>query len=191
MTTMNEKFYSAFGILTVAFASMEAKLRSLISGIAFGGDSVVSSAFLDSSQLGGNLNVLRKLSKKYWDKEELFLDIIKSTESIRSTRNLFIHGIWIPRTFGEPNGYATVTDLKTKYEKDEKTRSWTHGQTSEYNITDFQDILDNVNSIKEKIENLCKLFEIEDNDIHFGMEGKTISTEPIQISLPFTIGSNN
>ena len=184
---MNERFYSAFGILTAAFCSMEAEVRALICGIAFGGNSVVASAFMDSSQLGGNLNVLRKISKKYWDKEELFLDIVKSIESIRLIRNLFIHGIWVSRNFGEPNGYATVTDLKTKYEKDKKTRTWTHGQTSEYSINDFQDILDNVNSIKQKIEDLCESFKSEDDDIHFGMEGRTVSMAPMRISLSLNV----
>lgn len=180
---MNERFYQAFGILTAAFSSMEADVRSLICGIAFGGNGVIASAFMDSSQLSENLNLLKKLSRQYWDKEELFLNIIKPIESIRFIRNIFIHGLWASSNFGEPNGYASVTDLKTKYKKNEKMRTWTHSLTLKYSITDFQKILDDVNLVKQKIRELCELFESEDDDINFGMTGLTASMEPILIPL--------
>lgn len=66
----NSKFYYAFGVLTVAFAGLESDIRSLIAGIAFGDDSISASAFLDSSQLTENLRILRKISRRYWDKEK-------------------------------------------------------------------------------------------------------------------------
>ena len=177
----NRKFYSAFGVLTVAFSRMEADIRMLISGIAFGGNSVTASAFLDSSQLSENLRVLRKLSRQYWDKEDLILDIIKSIETIRETRNLFIHGIWQPGNFEEPNGFANVTDLKTIYEKGKTKRTWMHSQDLQFSLTDFQDVLDSVNSATDKIDKLCDLFESED-EIHFGQGGLTASSKPVIIS---------
>lgn len=108
------KFYSAFGILTVAFAQMVADVRMLISGLAFGGNLVTAAAFIDTSQLGENLRILRKISRQYWDKENQFLDIIKAVEKIREIRNLFIHGVWHSGNFEEPKGFATVTNLKTE-----------------------------------------------------------------------------
>lgn len=187
----NNRFYSTFGILTAAFSRMEADVRMLISGIAFGGNSVIASAFIDTSQLSENLTVLRKLSRQYWDKETLFLDIVKSIESIRETRNLFIHGIWQPGNFDEPNGFATVTDLKTKYEKEKTKRTWVHSQTQQFSITDFQNILDSINSATEKIRKLCELFEMEDDDIHFGQGGLTASLEPVLIPMPQHTNSEN
>jgi len=177
----NRKFYSAFGVLTAAFSRMEADVRMLISGIGFGGNSVAASAFLDSSQLSGNLRVLRKLSRQYWDKEDLILDIIKSIETVRETRNLFIHGIWQPGNFEEPHGFATVTDLKTIYEKEKTKRTWRHSQTLQFSLTDFQEVLDSVNSVTKNIDKLCDIFESED-EIHFGQGGLTASSEPVLIS---------
>ena len=71
------KFYSAFGVLTASFANMEADVRTLISGIAFKGEAVVASAFMDGSQLGENLGILRKLAGQYWDANS----IVKSVAS--------------------------------------------------------------------------------------------------------------
>lgn len=178
----NDKFYSAFGVLTAAFSRMEADLRSLISGIAFGEKSVVASAFLDSSQLSENLRILRKLSRQYWDEESEILNIVKAIESIRETRNLFIHGIWHPGSFDQPNGFATVTDLKTTYEGDNTKRSWWHSQTLQFSISDFQNILDSVHEIIEKIEKVRELFSSND-EIIFDREGFTATLKPVRISL--------
>jgi len=181
---MNSKFYTAFGILTAAFSRMEADVRMLISGIAFSGNSVIASAFIDTSQLSENLTVLRKLSRQYWDKEAIFMDIVKLIESIRETRNLFIHGIWQPGNFNEQNGFATVTDLKTKYEKEKTKRTWVHSQTLQFSISDFQNILNSTNSASGKIRKLCELLEMENNDMQFGQGGLTASSEPVLIPIP-------
>ena len=173
-----EKFYSAFGILTAAFSEMEADLRMLISGLAFGNNSVVASAFLDSSQLNENLRILKKLSRQYRDEENHILDIISTIGQIRETRNLFIHGIWHPGSFAESNGLATVTDLKTSYnEEDNAKRSWLHSQTLKFSICDFQKILDSVYEIEEKIEKLCDRLS-SDNGIEFTQGGCTITFKP-------------
>lgn len=180
---MNNRFYLAFGVITAAFSCLEADVRELLSGIAFGSNHVIASAFMDSSQLGGNINVLKKLARQYWDKEELFSDIIKSVESIRYTRNLFIHGNWMPNNFGEPNGYAIVVDLKTKYQEFEKSKNWSHGQNFKYNIEDFQNIFTLINTVINKIKNLCILLEEENDDIHFSMIGSTISFSPFEVDI--------
>ena len=180
---MNDSFFSAFGILTAAFARMEADVRTLISGVAFRGDSVVASAFIDNSQLAENLTVLRKLSRQNCDKEDQFREIIKIIESIREKRNLFIHGIWQPGNFGELNGFAKVTDLKTKYERGDKNRTWIHSKTIEFNIQDFQGILDKVKLAIKKIDELCELFNEENDDIQFGQGGMTASLESVIVPM--------
>jgi hypothetical protein len=178
----NEKFYSAFGVLTVAFSRMEADLRMLIAGIAFDGNAVVASAFLDSSQLNENIKILRKLSRRSWEEEDQLLEIAKAAEAIRETRNLFIHGIWLPNSFGEPDGFATVTDIRTTFERDEEKRSWSHSQTKRFSLSDFQKVLDSVIEISDKIEKACNRFESE-KDIKFCEGGLTASLKPIQVPL--------
>lgn len=178
----NEIFYSAFGVLTVAFSRMEAHLRMLISGIAFNDNSIAASAFLDSSQLNGNLKILKKLSRQYWDKEEQFLDVIKSIKLIRETRNLFIHGIWHSGNFVELNGFATVTDLKTAYEARDESRAWRHSQTSQFSINDFQRILDDVNNIVDKIEKLRDRLS-SDEGIQFEYVEFTAISKPFLVSI--------
>lgn len=125
---------------------------------------------------------MRKISRQFWDKENQLVDILKAVEKIRETRNLFIHGVWHPGNFEEPKGFATVTDLKTEYENKGDKRSWKHGQTLKFCVTYFQEILDSVNSISYKIENLCELFKSED-DINFGQEGLTASSKPFIVSI--------
>jgi hypothetical protein len=177
----NNKFYHTFGVLTVAFAGLEADLRDLIAGIAFGDDSISASAFLDSSQLATNLRILSKISRRYWDKEKEFIEIIGSIEAIRETRNLFIHGLWHSRNFGEPNGFATVTDLKTTFKREDTVKKWAHSQSYNYSIDDFQALLDLINGAVKKIENLRKKIESEEG-IQFGTIGFTAITEPEIIS---------
>jgi len=182
----NDKFYSAFGVLTVAFSKMEADLRILISGIAFGEKSVVASAFLDSSQLSENVRILKKLSRQYWDEESEILGIIKAIGSLRETRNLFIHGIWHPGSFDQPNGFATVTDLKTTYEEDESKRSWSHSQTLQFSISDFENILDSVHEVIERIEKVCDRFSSND-EFQFSPGGFTATLKPVTMSLSNSI----
>jgi|WetSurMetagenome_2_1015567.scaffolds.fasta_scaffold00054_15 hypothetical protein len=184
----NDKFYLAFGVLTVAFSRMEADLRMLISGIAFGDKSVVASAFLDASQLSENLRILRKLSRQYWDEENEILIVIKAIESTRETRNLFIHGIWHPGSFGQPGGFATVTDLKTTYEENNAERSWNHSQTLQFSINDFQNILDSVNEVIREIAKVCDLFS-SNNEMQFGQGGFTATLKPVIISLSNSISN--
>jgi hypothetical protein len=177
---LNTLFYTNFGIITCAFATVESDLRILISGIAFKGESVAAAAFLDKSQLAENITVLRKLSRQYWEEKEYFDEIVKQFDKIRSIRNLFIHGLWRPSSFGEENGKAHVTDLKTFYEENDDKRTWKHGETREFSISDFQEILDQINSIREKIQNLCEI--LEDEEITFGYFDTT-KLKPIQIKL--------
>ena len=134
------KFYSAFGVLTAAFSKMEAELRILISGMAFKNEAVVASAFMDGSQLRDNLDVLQKIGRQYWDSHKTITTIVKRTEKLKVTRNLFIHGIWSPGTFGELGGSASVTDLRTKFEDKTTIRSWSHSQKEEYTLDQFQKI---------------------------------------------------
>lgn len=117
---------------------MEGDLRILIAGLAFKDDKIIASVFLDNSQLGENIAILRKLSRKYWEEESDFSELIDLLEIIRPTRNLFIHGLWSPMNFGEPDGFASVDDLRTFYEKKQSSRTWRHRQTEKFSINDFR-----------------------------------------------------
>lgn len=165
----DEIFFFAFGVLTSTFSRMEAKLRMLISGIAFGDNSIVASAFLDSSQLIENLRILKKISRQYWDEESQINEIISSIEAIRETRNLFIHGLWDSNNFGELDGFASATDIRTTFQrKNESSRSWEHSQTTNFTINDFQRILDSINEIISKIEIICSHFDSDENNFDIG-----------------------
>jgi len=163
---------------------LEADLRFLIAGLAFKGESVIASAFIDGSQLGENLYILRKLRRRYWDAEAACLtEIIDRTDKVRPKRNLFIHGLWSTGNFGRDGGFATVTDLRTTFEDDQSTKRWTHGQSEKFSVRDFQDILDEVNLIRGKIEAFCELIMKHDNDVDFGYLGETAAARPVTIAL--------
>ena len=176
---MNITFYTAFGALTCAFAQMEADLRVLISGVAFGGDNVIGSAFLDGSQLGENLSILRKLSRKFWTAKERFNSIIRRIQSIRFKRNLFIYGLCSPREFGEENDFAHVRDLRTVYEE---SKTWKQGISAKFLIEDFKEILDEVTQISAEIEALCESLENEE-ETEFGAFQSTFMSKPIRVRM--------
>ena len=161
---------------------MEADVRTLISGIAFKGEAVVASAFMDRSQLSENLGILKKLGRQYWDAHSLFESVESRIQKIKEVRNLFIHGIWSPKTFGQLNGFASVTDLHTNYAPTETIRSWTHDQTSEYTLAQFQEILDEVNGIIAQIGEL-RLWLEKKEGIEFGFGGITGISKPVRINI--------
>ena len=138
---------------------------------------MIASAFMDGSQLRENLSILRKLGRQYSDAEVPIAEIIDRTEQIRSKRNRFIHGLWMPGTFGEKDGFATVQDLRTTFEETDTSRNWTHGQSEQSSVHDFQWILDEVNQIRTKIGELCAWFE-KHEDIEFGYFGKRSMGKP-------------
>ncbi|OPY72639.1 MAG: hypothetical protein A4E64_02898 [Syntrophorhabdus sp. PtaU1.Bin058] len=179
---MNKQFYTVFGYLTSAFACMEGDLRFLVAGIAFGNDSITTSAFMDSSQLIDNLRILRKLSRQYWGAESQFAEVIDSIEQIRSTRNLFIHGLWTPGKFGETNGVASVQDLKTSFESSSTMREWRHGQTMDFSLDDFRILLADVNEAIDKIAKLREWLEKHEG-IEFGYIGFTSKLKPVSIRI--------
>ena len=178
----NQRFYPAFGFLTCAFAEMEADLRMLIAGVAFGENKITAATFLDSSQLGENVQTLRKLARQHWDHDAAFIDIAKRIEKLRPTRNLFIHGLWRPGTFGEPNGTACVRDLNSAYEAQPTQRTWVRGKETAYTVDDFNALLREIGAVIEHIKKLSDALE-KDEDIEFGHFGATTTGKPLRMSI--------
>jgi len=159
-------FYENFGRLANTFAYMEGNVRRLIAGVAFKDDFVTASVFLDSSQLRNNLKMIRKLAKQYLIYEEDFRNIASSVDKIVDKRNLFIHGIWTPNTFGEDDGFALVQDLKTKHFDNARARTWASGQAEKVSLSDFHEIFKAIRGVVDLIEELIKKLE-KDEDYEF------------------------
>jgi len=171
---MHSEFFIAFGKLANAFAHMEGEIRRLITGLAFNDDNVTASAFLDSSQMRGNLKTLRKLSRQHFGFEEHFEKIIREADRLTDRRNLFIHGIWTPHEFSK-GGIALVTDLKTKYKKEENgARTWATGQAEKFTQEDFATTLSQVRAVVIEIGNLMKSLSI-DGEVEFPNRSTYIS----------------
>lgn len=173
---MKDIFYATFGSLTCVFSHMEAKLRNLISGLAFKDDRIAASIFMDSSQLSENTNALRKLSRMHREEDaERMIEIVKRIEKLRPIRNLFIHGLWHHGNFEEDDGLAYVTDLRTTYEI-EKSRSgkkwqhskWQHSKTQSFSRKDFRVYFDEAVEICDLIDSMCEKFEEESDGYDFG-----------------------
>jgi hypothetical protein len=181
--TSDNRFYLVFGQITAVFAHMEADIRRLISGIAFRSDQTIASAFLDSSQLAANLTILRKLARKFWDDQARIEALAASVERLRPQRNLFIHGLWSPGTFGQQGGAARVMDLKTRYEVKPSSRMWSYGGSQSFSLDDFRNIHTEIISIITEIESLMQ--HLEDGDeIEFGGHSAShIAGKPVSISL--------
>lgn len=154
----------------------------LIKGIAFGENRVAASAFLDSAQLAENITTLKKLSRQFYGYQRRFDAVLKELRKIRETRNLFIHGVWNPGSFGDPGGFATVTDYRTSFDANGTIKSWTHSQESKFHMRDFQDILNSVNFVFKQIESICEDLSSE-KDIEFEVGGITQMYEPKVIKL--------
>ena len=180
----NREFYIHFGILTSAFAHLEGDLRVLIAGVAFGENSVTATTFLDRSNFAGNIDILGKLAREHPDHEPFFLEIAKLTNEIRITRNLFIHGLWTPKTYGEENGAAVVQTLKVVYEKTDASRSWETGVSQKFSKADFAAIDKKIQTAVIKIEELCERLE-KHEDMDFGyflVSTRSWSHEPINLA---------
>jgi hypothetical protein len=169
---MNLKFYSAFGVLTTAFAHMEADIRMLLAGIAFRDEMIIAAAFLDGSHLSENVSILRKISLSFVGDEHRFTELLDIIEKIRVKRNLFVHGLWSPRDFGAPDGFAVVRILRTKHKKQKGGSLWRHGDEERFTVGDFQSILNDVNDVIKRINRLCTWLEKE-QEIDFYHQGST------------------
>ncbi len=149
-----ENFYTAFGCLACAFARMEADLRALIAGLAFGENTITASVFLDSSQLAENSKKLRKLAREHEELEPAMVEIAHRIDKLRESRNLFIHGIWEDGSLGLAGGGASVRDLNTSYEKQASDRLWASGRAKKFTIDDFNTLLTEVDAITASIGRL-------------------------------------
>ncbi|MEO1347307.1 MAG: hypothetical protein AAFW84_00690 [Cyanobacteria bacterium J06635_15] len=180
---MNISFYTNFGILTCAFADLEANIRIFISNLVFGDSEIIASAFLDNSQFSNNIKILKKISRQYWNEQKIFGEILKRMEKLRSTRNLFIHGHWDPFTFGKGNGKARVLDLKTSFNSDEDERTWNHGEVHEFSEDDFQSILTEINSLVEELQQLWQLIGDDEPLLCKKPGGVTVCSKPIEFTI--------
>jgi len=181
--TSENRFYLVFGQVTAVFAHMEADIRRLISGIAFRSDQTIASAFLDSSQLASNLSILRKLARKFWDDQARIEALTTSVERLRPQRNLFIHGLWSPSTFGQPGGAARVMDLKTRYEVNPTYKKWSYGYCESFSLEEFRNIHSEVISIIAEIERLMEHLEDGDEIAFGGHSGSHIAGVPASMPL--------
>jgi len=173
---MHSKFFISFGKLANAFAHMEAEIRRLIAGLAFKDDTVTASAFLDNSQMRGNLKILKKLSRQHFEEEDRFAKIIREAGRLADRRNLFIHGLWTPHTFSE-GGFALVADLKTKYhQKENGGRSWATGQGEKYTPEDFISTLSEVRVVVTEIGLIIKSLS-KDDEFEFPNRSTYVSAE--------------
>ena len=148
-----ENFYTAFGCLACAFARMEADLRALIAGLAFGENTITASVFLDSL----NSPKTRRNSGSSRANEELepaMVEIAHRIDKLRESRNLFIHGIWEDGSLGLAGGGASVRDLNTSYEKQASDRLWASGRAKKFTIDDFNTLLTEVDAITASIGRL-------------------------------------
>lgn len=179
---MNRAFYVNFGIIACSFSCLEADLRSLISGIVFRDEAVVASAFLDKSQFAENTTILKKLGRNFWEEKELFDKIVGQLHRIRDDRNSFIHGVWRPGNFGEPNGNAELLDLRTVYCESENQRKWKHGVRKLYSLKEFAVLLDTIENVRSDIKSLCMKLEnaATEEGIHldFNLSGVTTAYRP-------------
>jgi len=179
---MHSEFFIAFGKLANAFAHMEGEIRRLIAGLAFNDDNVTASAFLDSSQMRGNLRTLEKLARQHLHFEEHFKKIIKEAGKLTDRRNLFIHGIWTPHTFHE-GGVALVTDLKTKYEIEKNgDRVWATGQGKTYTQEDFASTLTEIRNVVTEIGSLMDTLSKE-GEIEFPNRSTYISVKDSTLNI--------
>jgi hypothetical protein len=181
---LDHPFYTHFGYLTSAFANLEADLRVLIAGVAFGDNSVTAAIFLDPSHFSENIATLKKLGRDFHDHEDQFLEIAKDADSIRELRNLFIHGLWSPHTYGDPEGFAVVQTLRVKYEKTPTQRCWRSGVEQCFSKAAFDTLLQKIHATAAKIEALCETLEAEGDDMsfeHFHTTAKTSTREVIRI----------
>lgn len=164
---MHAEFHRCFGKLANVFAGLEADVRRLIAGMVFDDDNVTASLFLDASSLKANLDLLIKLSRQHSEYEEQIKEIVDSirkrrlsdNESLVDTRNLFIHGIWVPNSFSEEDGFALVMDLKTKFETDGSEKIWRTGQGRKYSKSEFSEIQMHAQRVMNSIHFLSKELE--------------------------------
>ena len=179
---MSASFYTHFGMLAAAFAHVEADLRALVTGVAFPENRIAAAAFLDSSQFSSNLRIFRDLGRQYPECEEQFQEIARRGNKLRLIRNLFIHGLWSPKTYGAPNGVAVVRTLKTTYAEVKSVRKWQHGGAQEFSVNDFANLLSDVKAVSDRIERLCSWLE-QHEDLEFEYGGATIQGQASYFSI--------
>lgn len=101
-----EHFYYTLALLSMNFSEMEYHLKEILSKFITN-DFVISGIFFEDKTLASKIKLLRKINKYIDFEADKIKKMLNEIDSIRSKRNLFIHGLW-DKPYSTDNGIACI-----------------------------------------------------------------------------------
>ncbi|MDR7132537.1 hypothetical protein J2X69_004910 [Algoriphagus sp. 4150] len=105
MSDIQIDFYAQLGKLSVNFARMELKLSSILNYLIDVDEDLIPVILTENNSLHQTIDLVKKINKIKNFESEIIKDLLERISSVKSSRNLFIHGIW-----GEP--FESENDIK-------------------------------------------------------------------------------
>jgi len=118
-----KEFYYYLGLLSTKFAKLEFNLLSILSKLILD-DFVLTSTILERNSLSQNIELLKKINKYKKFEVKSITKLIMSISNLKTTRNLFIHGIWGEPYIAENDISIHCQEARILYEEMENGKRW-------------------------------------------------------------------
>jgi hypothetical protein len=129
-----KEFYYYLGLLSTKFAKLEFNLLSILSKLILD-DFVLTFTILERNSLSQNIELLKKLNKYKGFEEKSINELIKSIGNLKTTRNLFIHGIWGEPYIAENDISINCKEARILYQEDERKKSWASARNHTFRLS--------------------------------------------------------
>lgn len=167
MTDLEKEFFAYLGLLSVKYAVMENNLSLILAKLIGTNDELILSTLLENNSISQNIELIKKINRHRWFREEMMTDLISEINKIKSDRNLFIHGTWGDAFIDKTELKIKCGERKLKYSDKKNSkgkvyeRSWIQNDTHVIslgkikNMTDkIEEILHDQNQILNELKNI-------------------------------------
>lgn len=166
MEITKKDIHATLGRISIMFANLEHELHEVIVNTSFKGDWVQASAVIEDHTLNKNLQSIQKISKGLNETlENRLIKLVKEIDQLRIKRNMFIHGQWHLNHDSSEDKSITVTDLRTKFKREKRRKTWSRGTTTEFSFDDLRTIEVQIMSALQQAYDINeKLVELSEDD---------------------------
>jgi len=129
-----KEFYFYMGLLSTKFAILEYNVL-LILGKLITDDFVLTNTLLEKNTLNQNIELLKKINRYKQFEEGKLSKLTAKISSVRTVRNLFIHGVWGTPVNKENDLIINCSEPKLAYEENNNSRKWTSARNHMFRLS--------------------------------------------------------
>jgi hypothetical protein len=154
-----ETIYHLLGKISITFASFEhASINLLDYLLTKGENTLIGPYILNDISIARLIQQISSVAElRLWKHKSTLADlkkIMKNIDTLRSKRNLFLHGYWNVNELSDDADSVTVFDFKPMLDK--KSGTWQELKTERVSRTKLKELLKDVSSTLEKLRVIDK-----------------------------------